>query len=208
MQPFSAKQLYIMNGGNKRYIYSDGFGDVYEATPEEEAAWAREVIAAALAKIDTSESTIELKSALENLRFHKYEGLDALILSKLEYTSPARRVAFATALWNTAHYEKSVVIIYQHLLLNRHEWVTDVFPEVYDFKSNAAKLFILICLEGDDDGLFMKATITMGKWANSGLPALRQNNLLEILQPENKHLPTFSTAVEQLKSILQINNKA
>lgn len=204
MQPFSSRQLYIMNGGNKMYIYKDGFGDVYCATPTEEAEWTREIIAAALAKIDTSEDSIELNGAIENLRFHSYEKLDALLLSKLADTSPARRKAFTTALRNTDPDIKSVEAIYRDLVRHK-DGASDVFQQFEDFKSIASKLFILACVEGDDDELFIKATITLGRWAYSGLPALRQHRLLETLQPENKQLPAFKTAVEQLKSIFQTN---
>ena len=98
MQPFSSRQLYIMNGGNKLYIYKDGFGDVYSATPAEEAEWAQEVISGSLARLEASENSVDLEFAIANLRFHKYEGLDALLLAKLEDTSPVRKKVFITAL--------------------------------------------------------------------------------------------------------------
>ncbi|MBE7171590.1 MAG: hypothetical protein INR73_13430 [Williamsia sp.] len=101
MHPFNSRQLYLMNGGNKLYIYKDGFGDTYHATEAEEAEWALEVIAAALTKIDSSEDSIELSNAIENLRFHAYDGLNALLLSGLEDPSPVRQRAFATALNDT-----------------------------------------------------------------------------------------------------------
>lgn len=205
MQPFSSRQLYLMNGGNKTYIYKDGFGDVYHATPAEEAGWSQEVIAAALAKINTSNDGVELNSAIENLRFHAYAKLDALLQSKLEDASPVRRNAFAAALKNKDSYAKSVEAIYLDLAQHKDGGANDVFLQFGDFKSEASKLFILACVEGDDDELFIKATITLGRWAYSGLPALRRNRLLETLQPENRQLPTFKTAVEQLKSIFQIN---
>jgi len=210
MQPFSNRELYIMNGGNKLYIYKDGFGDVYHATPAEEAEWAKEVIASALVKIDTSENSVELNSAIENLRFHKYEGLGALIQSKFKKTSPAWRAVLETItshadIYSVSEEEKHVQMIYQDLVQHGNDRMNDVFSRFGNFKNNAAKLFMLTCVEGDDDALFIQATITLGRWAYSGLPLLRQNRLLEILQPENRDLPTFRPAVEQLKYILQKN---
>lgn len=203
MQPFSSRQLYIMNGGNKIYIYKDGFGDVYRATPAEEAEWALEVMAASLAKIETSENSIELNNAIENLRFHSCKDLDALLLSKLEDASPARRKAFATALKNKDLHTKVLEATCHDFVQYRDGDTNDIFPD--DFKNPASRAFILTCVEGYDDELFIKATITLGRWAYSGLPALRQNRLLEILQPENRHLPSFKPAVEQLRSIFLIN---
>ena len=52
MPPFTNKELYMMNGGQKQYIGKDGFWDVYNATPEEEAAWDKELAENALSKID------------------------------------------------------------------------------------------------------------------------------------------------------------
>ena len=37
---FTSRELYMMNGGNKMYIYKDGFGDVYSASAAEEMKWA------------------------------------------------------------------------------------------------------------------------------------------------------------------------
>lgn len=44
MQPFTSKELYMMNGGQKLYIYKDGVGDIYNATATGEAQWARDVV--------------------------------------------------------------------------------------------------------------------------------------------------------------------
>ncbi len=97
MPPFTPKQLYMMNGGNKLYIYKDGFGDVYQATPAEEEEWAAEVVAASLAKLDTEENFVGLQSAVENLRFHSYPGLKELLQVKKSQASPERQVAFIRA---------------------------------------------------------------------------------------------------------------
>lgn len=97
MYPFTSKELYIMNGGNKLYIGKDGFADVYKATPAEEEEWAKEVVAAALAKLDTAENAVELQGAAENLRFHKYPGLDALLTVKKNEASATRKMAFINA---------------------------------------------------------------------------------------------------------------
>lgn len=98
MQPFSNRELYLMNGGNKLYIYKDGFYDVYNATPEEEAEWAKEVVATAISKIDSSENLADLTNAVENLQFHGYDGIQELIMKKLETAGPQRRIAFENIL--------------------------------------------------------------------------------------------------------------
>lgn len=100
MTNFTSRDLYIMNGGNLLYMYKDGFGDVYSATPAEEAEWAKEVVTMALDRINLEENAVVLQAAIENLRFHQYEGLKGLLIEKSNNTSPVRQATFATALWN------------------------------------------------------------------------------------------------------------
>jgi hypothetical protein len=95
---FTSKQLYMMNGGNKMYIYKDGFGDVYDATPAEEALWAQEVVEKALRDVDAVENSVSLSCAIDNLRFHKYPGLKELLTDKMKDTSPPRQQAFEAGL--------------------------------------------------------------------------------------------------------------
>jgi hypothetical protein len=205
MQQFSSKELYIMNGGNKLYLYKDGFGDIYQATPGEEREWTQEIIANAVAKIELLEDAIHLKFAIENLVFHNYPELEELLLSKVKDTTPSRQIAFATALWTIYGYKKSFEIIYQNLLQHRDNSVNDVFMALIEFKNNQeAQLFIVNCLEGADELWLAKAQITIGMWAYTGIPALRAHNLLNMLTAENKNSSTFQPAVERLKTILQV----
>lgn len=44
MTPFTNKELYMMNGGQKQYVGKDVFWDVYNATPEEETAWQKNLL--------------------------------------------------------------------------------------------------------------------------------------------------------------------
>jgi hypothetical protein len=98
MPVFTPKELYIMNGGNKLYIYMDGFADVYEATPAEEAVWAKEIIANKLDIIEHEENAVTLEFAIKCLQFHEYVGLKALVLDKMKDASPARKSIFTAAL--------------------------------------------------------------------------------------------------------------
>lgn len=202
MQTFSSKELYMMNGGNKLYIHKDGFGDIYNSTAAEEQEWAREIVANALAKIDTEANAVVLKFAIESLRFHNYTGLEALLIQKAKEASPVRQVVFATALWNQCKYHDSFEIVYQNLCENRAACLDIVFISLDEFKANdAAKKFLLSCLEGDDDTLFIKAHTTISLWAYTGMPLLRENNLLDLLKIENRNEPGFKSAVENLKQI-------
>lgn len=84
--------------------------------------------------------------------------------------------------------------------------MNDVFVGLNDFKNHVAtKLFLLICLEGNNTDLFEKAQRTLSMWAWSELPELRENRLLETLQFENKKLSSFKPAIERIKQILNID---
>jgi len=209
MQTFTSKELYIMNGGNKMYIYKDGFGDVYSATQTEEAEWAQEVIANALAQVDTVTNPATLKFAIDKLLFHKCPATENLLREKIKTSIPVKQVVLATALWSIYRDDKSFELVHQHLLLHRAECLNVVFHCLIDFRGNdQAKEFLLACIEGGDNELFLKATITIGMWAYTGMPALRENNLLEMLKLENRDASTFKSAIEQLKIIFQIKNKS
>ncbi|CAN5503328.1 hypothetical protein BH11BAC3_BH11BAC3_32280 [soil metagenome] len=209
MQTFSSKELYMMNGGNKMYIHKDGFGDVYSATPTEEAEWAEEVIAIAIAKIDTETNATTLKSAIDKLLFHKYMATENVLREKIITSIPAKQVVLATALWNIYRDDKSFDLVHQHLLQHRNECLDVIFLSLIDFRDNEhAQEFLLSCLEGSDYELFLKAATTITMWAYTGMPALRENNLLEMLKIENRDTSTFNQAIEQLKFVFQIKNKS
>ena len=80
MQPFTSKELYMMNGGQKLYIYKDGFGDVYEATAAEEAEWAQEVVEGALIKIATEKHSeaVVMQNLYDYILNHLEEPLPTL----------------------------------------------------------------------------------------------------------------------------------
>ena len=209
MPTFTSKELYIMNGGNTMYIHKDGFGDVYCATQTEEAEWAQEVIEMALAQVDTVTYVTTLKFAIDKLLFHKYPNIESLLKEKIKSSIPQKQVVLATALWNIYRDNKSFDLMYKHLLHYRAECVDVVFLCLIDFKDNdQAKKFLLTCLESGDEELFLKATTTIGMWAYTGMPALRENNLLENLKSKHRDMPTFKGAMEQLKRIFQIKNKS
>jgi hypothetical protein len=100
MNRFTSKELYMMNGGQKLYIYKDGFGDIYQATVAEEEAWKQEYIATTLLKIDNETNSVVLSFAIESLIFHKYPALNALLISKINDVniSPERKIVFEAAL--------------------------------------------------------------------------------------------------------------
>jgi hypothetical protein len=143
--------------------------------------------------------------AVDNLKFHKYPDLETLLLKKMEGATPLRQLFFATALWNISKHEDSFEIVFRNLVQHRSECLDEVFLSLGDFEHNLrAKKFILFCFEGDDDELRKKANITIATWAYSGMPLLRQNNLLERIGSNDRSTAIFKAAVQQLKQILEV----
>ncbi|MCG2615356.1 hypothetical protein LZZ85_13735 [Terrimonas sp. NA20] len=200
MEQFTSRQLYMMNGGNTLYIYKDGFGDVYQATPSEEEVWKEEIIASTLKRIDTETEFTCLRAAIDTLIFHNYKGLARLLVEKMQHTSPVRIIVFATGLWLLKQYNCSFSIIYHQFLHHRNDCFRDVFQAMIEFQdSMAARNFMIECLEGGDALLHEKACITITMWAYTGMPELRAPHLLESLRDRNA--PSFSVAVQKLQQI-------
>jgi hypothetical protein len=205
MHDATSKDLYIMNGGVKRYIYSDGFGDIYKATPEEEAEWAAEIVTNALVKIEKETNRSPLEMAISNLAYHKYSGLEALLLSNIHDADPVRQIVFATALWKITAHTESFNIILQNLKHKREGTIYEMFLGLNEFKDHeGVRHFLVDCLQGSDDELIFRAQRTIEHWAWSGMPALRGDKILTDLLVENKGQPSFRSAIEKLKEILNV----
>ncbi|MET0463000.1 MAG: hypothetical protein ABW007_07595 [Chitinophagaceae bacterium] len=199
-EQFTPRQLYMMNGGNTLYIFKDGFGDIYRATPSEEAVWKEEIIASTLKRIDTETDFTCLRAAIDTLIFHHYNGLARLLVEKMQHTSPGRIIVFATGLWLLKEYNCSFSIIYHQFLHHREDCLKDVFQAMIEFRdSMAARNFMLECLEAEDALLHEKACITITMWAYTGMPELRIPGLLEALR--DKVDPSFDRAMHQLREI-------
>lgn len=190
-----------MNGGNTLYIYKDGFGDIYNATPAEEAVWSLEIIENALKKLDTETNSTSLRFAVNDLVFHKYSDVDQLLFEKMQEAVPARKIVFASLLWKMKGYEKSFAIIYQLFLSHREKYLNEIFEALQDFKDNtAARNFILDCISGVDLELYAKACITLTVWAYTGMSELRVPGLLDHLKDRNS--AEFPHALAELKQLL------
>lgn len=164
MPPFTNKELYIMNGGNKQYIGRDGFMDVYNATAAEEAAWAKEVVASALNSIDTGNDATQIRFAVDNLLFHNYQGLEALLVLTLKNANPVKQIALANVLWIVYKYPPAFDIIMQNFQAHRQECIAEVFRALRDFKAHeGARKFLADCVAGDDEQLAATAKMIAGK---------------------------------------------
>ena len=205
MHDFTSKELYMSNGGQKIYIYKDGFMDVYKATPEEEAEWDKEIVANALTAIETETDRTVLQAAIDNLTYHRYLSLEEILFKYIRDSNPVRQAVFAAALWTRIAYPGSFAILLKLLKDKGEEAVDDVFLSLNDFKNHqGARAFLVGCLRGSDDKLVQYAIRTIETWAWSGMPALREGQLLAELKVQNRHLLSFKAAIERLEKILDV----
>lgn len=203
MAEFTSKELYIMNGGNKLYIYKDGFADQYHATAAEEAEWKQEVIDASLERVNKEINGVGLRFAIDNLIFHNYPGTEQLLRDKLKDPDPKRVIVFAMMLWIMNRYEKSFGIIYQLFLYQRDTVLDGFFTALIEFKFNiSARMFLFECLRGDDPQLKKKAQTTIGMWAYTGMPELRNGDLHERLKSADEEI--FKAALLQLRQMFMM----
>ncbi|RYY59874.1 MAG: hypothetical protein EOO05_11875 [Chitinophagaceae bacterium] len=83
MSPFTSKELFRMNGGQKIYIHLDGFSDVYSATAQEEEEWSREMIIEAISRLEAGEGDLDESVATDRLIFLNSPGISSSLLAAL-----------------------------------------------------------------------------------------------------------------------------
>ncbi|RYY54326.1 MAG: hypothetical protein EOO09_14715 [Chitinophagaceae bacterium] len=84
MPPFTSKELFRMNGGQKIYIHLDGFGDVYSATAQEEEEWSREMITEAIDRLESGKGDLPRSVATERLVFFNSPGISSSLIAALK----------------------------------------------------------------------------------------------------------------------------
>ncbi len=203
-QPTS-KELYFMNGGKTHYIYTDGFGDIYNATPAEEIQWRKELIESKLERLDTEKNPVVLKGILDTLIYHQVPNLQQIITKKLAQAEPVLQIQLVSSLWKMNRYPQTFSVLFRLLNNHREQCITEVFSAMFDMTDNReVRNFLIACLEGEDVGLFSKAHIVLKMWAYMGISSLRQGTVLEDLGINNKQLKpvVFQAALHEVKGIL------
>jgi len=202
----TSKELYIMNGGNKLYIWKDGYQDIYNATAGEEAAWDKEIIAAAIEQLDTQTNTVSLQFAVNTLLYHKQPGLEKLLKERLRDKNPVRQIAFANALWNISKNINCYETIMQHLSTENNQYPDEVFAALNDFKDcKPAQDFLVHCLEQHIPALAKKAKTVIAMWAYSGIPELRDDELTANIISPNAAIR--KAAIAGLRKIFETKNR-
>jgi hypothetical protein len=191
-----------MNGGKIHYIYTDGFGDIYNATPAEEMQWKKELIESKLERLDTEKNPVVLKIILDTLIYHQVPNLQQIVAKKLAHAAPHVQIPLVKTLWQICNYPQTFSVLFHLLNNHRDECITEVFSAMFDMTDNReVRKFLIACLEGEDIDLHIKAHIVLKMWAYMGIPAFRQGTLLEDLDIKCKqsNLSVYQAALQELK---------
>ncbi len=198
----------MMNGGKTFYIYKDGFGDVYNATPAEEAQWKAELLDQYRDRLSVEDSPSILKQIIENLEYHQAEGLIPQVESLLETASSRRKTVLVSQLWRMTGYPAAFSKLVGILKEHRETCLDEVFLALIEMKgSPEAAAFLWDLLQSDDTLLAKKAHTTLVMWAYTGLPELRKTGLETDLKPEVKTADpaAFSKALAAVRRVLRLS---
>lgn len=207
MYDMTPKELYFANGGQTMYIYRDGFGDQYKATPAEEAEWRNELIEREWKRLETETNAVSLKHLIDNLNYHKADDLVSKLVKKLDEVKPESRVVIAGCLWKINRYKKSFSIILETFNAHRKTVINHVFSTFQDMVGDKEVAdFLFTCLQSDDAVLHQKAHMVLTMWSYMGIPALREETLETYLSRDSKltHPDAFENAIKTAKRILKI----
>ncbi|MDO6435205.1 hypothetical protein Q4E93_31605 [Flavitalea sp. BT771] len=205
MQSPTSKELYMNNGGNKLYIWKDGYSDVYHASAEEEAEWDKEIIATSLLQLEKERNAVTIKLSVNTLMFHQYGTIEGFLKSKLNDKDPVRKIAFANALWNVSRDKGSFSVLMEYLPEQGGKYIDEVFAALNDFKDcKEARDFLVHCITGANRLYKKKACTTIAMWAYGGMPALRDKNLLAALRSPDASV--HQPAIEKLRKIFSSPN--
>lgn len=184
-----SKRLFMENGGQIHRIHLDGFGDVYKATPEEEARWREELIANYKERLKVETNEVVLKSLVESLRYLGVSDMEKILIERAAQANSRDRQTIAIVLWNDGIGEESTDVLLSLLAEEDPDsyWRDFVFSSLLRRrKSEKAREWLVGCLDGDNPVYFRKAVDIFVMWAFNGEIAVNGKQLGMALTLENR----------------------
>ena len=106
-----SKRLFMDNGGLTHYIYLDGNGDRYSATPAEEAKWRVELLENYAQRIKVEDDGVILTHIARNMQLNGATNVEDLLLAAAENATPKAKQGLAQALVEVFNNDKVFKII-------------------------------------------------------------------------------------------------
>lgn len=203
-----SKRLFMDNGGQTHYIFLDGDGDRYSATPAEEAEWRVELLEQYAKLIQKEEKGSILVHISRNMGYNGATNVEALLLAAAENASPKAKQGLAQALVEVCNSDKGAEILISLLELEAQDsnWRDYVFNSFFRTRKNRrVQEFLIECLQGDKELWFKKAVDVLQTWGVFGETALTDNNLLNALNWEDATAadPDFRSAYDKVIKIIR-----
>jgi hypothetical protein len=205
-----SKQLFMDNAGQTHYIYRDGFGDEYRASPAEENAWRQELLEKYARRIKEEDDGVVLTQIARNMQLNHAKNVEELLLEAANNaTSLTAKQGLAQALHEIFNHEKAAELLVSLLQYEEESeyWRNYVFNRFAKMRENrGAQRFIVQCLKGDNEIHFKKAVDVVGFWGlHLGEQPLADRNLLLSLNWEDATAQSihFTKALEKVVKIVE-----
>ncbi|MCF8248245.1 MAG: hypothetical protein K9J37_23650 [Saprospiraceae bacterium] len=202
-----SKRLFMENGGRTHYIHLDG--DVYNATPEEEEAWRKELIENYTQRLKEETNETTLAQLVSTLLYNNAVNVKEMLLERAATANDRDKQTIAIVLGRHFDDEDSVNLLVS--LLDQEPadyWRDFVFNSLFHmFKNPTAKRFIIQCLKGDNEAYFKKAVDVVQMWGYFGDNKLLDTELLLHLSWADKtaNKEGFHNSLQKAISIIQNN---
>lgn len=203
-----SKRLFMNNGGLTHYIYLDGNGDRYSATPAEEAKWRAELLENYTQRIKVEDDGVILTHIARNMQLNGATNVEDLLLAAAENAPPKSKQGLAQALVEVFNSDKGAEILISLLELEVQDsyWRNYVFNCFFRMRNNQkVQAFLIECLQGEKELWFKKSVDVLRMWGHFGETALTDNNLLNALNWEDATAadPNFRAAFDKVIKIIK-----
>lgn len=200
-----SKQLFMDNGGQTHYIFREGLGHRYSATPAEEAEWRKELLELCEKRIREEDTVAALAYFARTMDVNGATNVEALLLETAQTAGPKARFGLAQALGEVFNSDKAADILVALLDEDEAQWFDPVFTEFIRSRKNpGAQRFIIGCLQGDREQYFDKAVEVLRYWGIQGEEALTDRTLIKCLNwaDATANDPDFRQALEKVTKIV------
>lgn len=203
-----SKRLFMDNGGQTHYIFLDGDGDRYSATPAEEAKWRVELLEQYTQRIQEEDDGTILVHIARNMQLNGATNVESLLLAAAENAPQKAKQGLAQALAEVCNSDKGAEILISLLDLEVQDsyWRNYVFNCFFRMRNNRrVQEFLIECLQGDKELWLKKSVDVLRMWGIFGETALTDNNLLNALNWEDATAadPNFRSAFDKVIKIIK-----
>lgn len=203
-----SKRLFMENGGQTHYIFLEGNGDRYSATPAEEAKWRVELLEFYAKRIQEEDNGTVLVHIARNMQYNGASNVEELLLAAAENAEPKAKQGLAQALVEVCNSDKGAEMLISLLELEAQDsyWRDYVFNSFFRTRENRlVQNFLIECLQGDKELWFKKSVDVLRTWGAFGEKALTDKNLLNALNWEDATAadPDFRSAFDKVIKIIK-----